>query len=77
MLNAILNINEKGNLTIGGVDTVEIAKEYGAMSCVECGTCSYNCPGNIHIVQHIRVAKGVIRADQQRVKAANEANTTK
>lgn len=24
-----LNVNEKGNLTIGGVDTVELAKEYG------------------------------------------------
>ena len=24
-----LNINEKGNLTIGGVDTVALAEEYG------------------------------------------------
>ena len=24
-----LSINEKGNLTIGGVDTVELAKTYG------------------------------------------------
>ncbi len=24
-----LNVNEKGNLTIGGVDTVELTKEYG------------------------------------------------
>lgn len=24
-----LNVNEKGHLTIGGIDTVDIAKEYG------------------------------------------------
>ncbi len=29
MLHSNLSINEKGNLTIGGVDTVEIAHEYG------------------------------------------------
>lgn len=34
----------------------------GVMSCVECGTCSFNCPGRMMIVQHIRVAKGALRA---------------
>ncbi len=29
MLHSNLDINEKGNLTIGGVDTVDIAKQYG------------------------------------------------
>ena len=24
-----LNVNEKGHLTIGGIDTVDLAKEYG------------------------------------------------
>ena len=52
-------------------------KRMNVMSCVECGTCSYNCPGQLPIVQYIRVAKGVIRAEQQRVKAAAEANKTK
>ena len=28
-VNDCLNINEKGHLTIGGCDTVELAKEYG------------------------------------------------
>lgn len=46
------------------------AEKTNAMSCVECGTCSYNCPGQIPIVQYIRVAKGVIRAEQQRARAA-------
>ena len=53
------------------------AEKLNAMSCVECGTCSYNCPGNIHIVQHIRVAKGVIRAERQRAKEAAEASKLK
>jgi len=38
------------------------AEKIGVMACVECGTCSYNCPGHMMIVQHIRVAKGAIRA---------------
>ena len=35
--------------------------EFIAMSCVECGCCTFTCPGNVHIVQHIRVAKGKLR----------------
>ena len=38
------------------------AGKLGVMACVECGTCSYNCPGHMMIVQHIRVAKGALRA---------------
>jgi len=38
------------------------AEKMGVMNCVECGTCSYNCPGNVQIVQYIRVAKGALRA---------------
>ena len=38
------------------------AAKLGVMACVECGTCSYNCPGHMMIVQHIRVAKGALRA---------------
>ncbi len=40
----------------------EEAEKLGVMACVECGTCSYNCPGHMMIVQHIRVAKGALRA---------------
>lgn len=48
----------------------DMAEKYGAMSCVECGSCSYGCPGNVPIVQYIRVAKGEIRAEAARKKAA-------
>ncbi|MDD5348048.1 MAG: electron transport complex subunit RsxC [Candidatus Omnitrophica bacterium] len=33
------------------------AKEYGALDCMECGLCSYMCPGNRRLVQSIRKAK--------------------
>lgn len=45
------------------------AEKYDAMSCVECGTCSYNCPGGVPIVQYIRTCKGAIKA-----KKASEKN---
>ena len=40
------------------------------MSCVECGSCSYNCPGKVEIVQYIRVAKNYIRTESARMKQA-------
>lgn len=33
------------------------AKIYGASDCIECGLCSYVCPANIRLVQHIKRAK--------------------
>ena len=39
----------------------EQAQKMNVMSCVECGTCSYNCPAGVEIVQYIRVAKNAIR----------------
>lgn len=47
------------------------AEEYGAMSCVECGSCSYICPAGVEIVQHIRKAKAAIKTEQARLKALN------
>ncbi|MBQ9716559.1 MAG: 4Fe-4S dicluster domain-containing protein, partial [Clostridia bacterium] len=51
------------------------AEEYGAMSCVECGSCSYNCPGGVEIVQHIRVAKAAIKAEKTRLAALSKPET--
>ena len=48
---------------------MEMAEKFGAMSCVECGTCSYNCPAKIEIVQYIRSAKNNIKAEQRRLAA--------
>ena len=35
----------------------EECKKYDIMSCVECGSCTYGCPGAVPIVQLIRSAK--------------------
>lgn len=53
MPNYITQFAEKGDM--------ERAEEYGAMSCVECGSCSYNCPGFVPIIQYMRVAKEGIK----------------
>jgi len=37
------------------------AEKYGAMNCIECGTCAYNCPANRPLVQSINYAKGKIK----------------
>ncbi|MBQ7822231.1 MAG: electron transport complex subunit RsxC [Clostridia bacterium] len=54
----------------------ELAEQFDIMSCVECGSCSYNCPGNVPIVQHIRAAKGEIN-ERKRAKAAQLAASQK
>lgn len=56
----------------------ELAESFNIMSCVECGTCSYICPGNVPIVQYIRAAKGEIanikRAREASLKASRADN---
>jgi len=39
----------------------EMQEKYNVMDCVECGACTYACPSNIPIVQHIRTAKDCLR----------------
>lgn len=39
----------------------EMQEKYHVMDCVECGACTYACPSNIPIVQHIRTAKDNLR----------------
>ena len=33
----------------------------GVMVCMECGSCAYSCPAKKPLVQHMRLAKAVIR----------------
>ena len=56
----------------------DLCQEYSVMSCVECGACSYICPGNVPITQFNRAAKAKInekiRAEKMREAAkAKEA----
>lgn len=40
--------------------------DYHIMDCMECAACSFVCPSNIPLVQRFRVAKGLLREQQQR-----------
>ncbi|HBL85050.1 MAG: hypothetical protein A2Y17_02410 [Clostridiales bacterium GWF2_38_85] len=46
------------------INDFDMCKELNIMSCVECGCCTYICPGKVPIVQHIRNAKQELRARQ-------------
>ena len=48
----------------------DAAQRYDIMSCVECGTCSYNCPVGVPLVQYIRKGKAQIREKQKAMDAA-------
>ena len=37
------------------------AEKYGAMNCLECGSCAYNCPAKRPLVQSISMAKAKIK----------------
>ena len=52
----------------------EMQEKYHVMDCVECGACTYACPSNIPIVQHIRTAKDALRHETLRQRKANAAN---
>lgn len=41
-------------------------EKLGVLSCVECGCCTFVCPGKVPIVQYIRNAKGVINDMKRR-----------
>ena len=53
-------------------DDLDTAEKFDVMSCVECGSCSFQCPGNVPIVQYIRSAKARIN-DKKRAQAAAAA----
>ncbi len=51
------------------------AREYGAMDCIECGSCSYICPAKRKLVESIKFGKTVLnrmRAEEQAKKKAQE-----
>lgn len=38
-------------------DDLETAERYNVLECIECGLCSYICPANKNLLQHIRMIK--------------------
>ena len=51
----------------------EDMEELRVMDCFECGSCSFVCPSAIPLVQHFRVAKGVLREQRQRAQKNQNA----
>ena len=43
------------------------------MDCIECGACTYICPGRLHLVHSFRTAKQKINNARAAAKAAAEA----
>ena len=42
------------------------------LDCIECGSCSYICPGRLHLVQSFRAGKQKINNAKAAAKAAAE-----
>jgi electron transport complex protein RnfC len=42
----------------------DLAREYGALNCMACGTCSYVCPAGRYLVHYIKRAQEAIRANR-------------
>ena len=59
------------------VKNTEALRENGAMNCMECGCCSYNCPAARPLVQSIRLGKSLIRDEDAAAKAKAEAEKAK
>ena len=48
------------------------AEKHGALDCIECGACTYICPGRLHLVQTFRAGKQKINNARSAAKAAAE-----
>lgn len=48
-------------------------EEAHVMDCMECGACTYICPGRLHLVQTFRAGKQKINNAKAAAKAAAEA----
>ena len=49
---------------------IDVLKEYNAMSCMECGCCTFECPAKRYIVQSIRLGKALLREEAKKEKGA-------
>ncbi|HHX61877.1 MAG TPA: electron transport complex subunit RsxC [Epulopiscium sp.] len=50
------------------IGDTEMFVDYNGMDCMECGSCSFICPANRHLVQSIRTAKAAVRTQQSKDK---------
>ena len=55
----------------------EMMDRYNLMDCIECGACTYNCPGRLHLTHSFRTGKAKIQARNAAAKARAEAEKKK
>ena len=56
-----------------GKAAVEALEAANILDCIECGACTYICPGRLHLVQSFRAGKQKINNAKAAAKAAAEA----
>lgn len=47
---------------------IDALEKQGVMTCMECGCCAYSCPAGRHIVQNMRIGKGLLRENAAKKK---------
>ena len=56
---------------------VEMLEKLNILDCVECGSCSYICPGRLHLTHAFKTGKAMVQAHQAALKAKAEAEKAK
>ena len=56
---------------------VEMLQKLNIMDCVECGSCSYICPGRLHLTHAFKTGKAMVQAHLAELKAKAEAEKAK
>ena len=56
---------------------VEMLQKLNIMDCVECGSCSYICPGRLHLTHAFKTGKAMVQAHMAELKAKAEAEKAK
>ena len=56
---------------------IEMMQKLNILDCVECGACTYICPGRLHLTHAFKTGKAKIQAYNAALKAKEEAEKAK
>jgi electron transport complex protein RnfC len=56
---------------------IEMMQKLNITDCVECGACTYICPGRLHLTHAFKTGKAKIQAYNAALKAKEEAEKAK
>ena len=63
----------EGACPVGAISQGEDHYEINPDMCIECGACSYICPGRLHLTHSFKVGKQKVKEAAAKAKAAAEA----